>query len=173
VREAAASIGASLAGVRVRFDDRGHHRPGYKFNEWELKGVPIRLEIGPRDLQSNQVVVYRRDSGEKTPVAIAELGARLPALLEQIQTNLYDQALEFRKDNTFSPANYDELKEIAIGVKGFAEAPWCGGGACEEKVKAETKATIRVLPLDPEPVEGNCIVCGAPGTEKAIWAQSY
>jgi len=173
VREASASIAASLEGVRVKFDDREQHRPGYKFNEWELKGVPIRLEIGPRDLASSQVVVYRRDTAEKASVPIAELGTKLPALLEQIQTNLYDQALEFRKANTFSPADYGELREIAAEAKGFAEAAWCGQAACEEKVKAETKATIRVLPLDPEPTEGNCIVCGAPGTERAIWAQSY
>ena len=173
VRQAANEIASASQGVRMKFDDREQHRPGYKFNEWELKGVPIRLEIGPRDLASGQAVVYRRDTGEKAPAPIAELAGRLPALLDEIQQNLFDQALEFRKANTFSPGSYDELQEIAAGAKGFAEAPWCGEVVCEEKVKSETKATIRILPLDQEPPDGHCIVCGAPATEKAIWAQSY
>jgi prolyl-tRNA synthetase len=157
----------------VHTDDREEHRPGYKFNEWELKGVPIRLEIGPKDLAKGEVVLYRRDLRQKSPVPLEGLAGLIPGVLAGIQDELFAQALEFREGRTFHPSSYEELKALIKDPGGFVEAPWCGRPACEDRVKADTKATIRALPLDPAPVDGVCIVCGEPATEMAVWAQAY
>jgi prolyl-tRNA synthetase len=159
--------------VRVKVDDREEHRPGYKFNEWELKGVPIRLEIGPRDLEAGQVTVYRRDTGEKSTVALTSLADHIPDLLNDIQASLFRSAAEFREDHTFAPSDYGELTDLLSSAQGFVKAGWCGSPECEMKVKDDTKATIRLLPLDPVDPGGSCIVCGAKATELATWAQSY
>ncbi|MCW3043905.1 MAG: proline--tRNA ligase [Actinobacteria bacterium] len=161
------------AGVRVRTDDREEHRPGYKFNEWELKGVPIRLEIGPKDLAKGEIVLYRRDLRQKSPVPLEGLAEYIPGVLAGIQDELFAQALAFREGRTFRPSSYEELKALVKDPGGFIEALWCGRPSCEERVKADTKATIRALPLDPAPVQGLCIVCGEPATELAVWAQAY
>jgi prolyl-tRNA synthetase len=173
VLEAVQRIKDSLGNVRVKVDAREEHRPGYKFNEWELRGVPVRLEIGPRDLEAGQVMAYRRDTGEKSAVQLASLPAEIPRMLEDIQQNLFQSALDFRTDHTFSPGSYDELVDLLKGATGFVRGGWCGNPECETKVKDQTKATIRVLPLDPAEQEGSCIVCGSPATEVATWAQSY
>ncbi|HYN99006.1 MAG TPA: proline--tRNA ligase [Actinomycetota bacterium] len=173
VLEAVQRIKDSLGDVRVKVDAREEHRPGYKFNEWELRGVPVRLEIGPRDLDAGQVMAYRRDTGEKTAVQLASLPAEIPQMLQDIQQNLFQSALDFRTDHTFSPGSYDELVDLLKDASGFVRGGWCGNPECETKVKDQTKATIRVLPLDPSEQEGNCIVCGSPATELATWAQSY
>jgi len=167
-------VGAlKAAGVRVHTDDREEHRPGYKFNEWELKGVPIRLEIGPKDLARGEVVLYRRDLRQKSPVPLVGLAEHIPGVLAGIQDELFAQALAFREGRTFRPSSYEELKALIKDPGGFVEALWCGRPACEDRVKADTKATIRALPLDPIPVEGVCIVCGEPATELAVWALAY
>jgi prolyl-tRNA synthetase len=175
VTEAVTPVASALkaAGIRVRTDDREEHRPGYKFNEWELKGVPVRLEIGPRDVANGEVVLYRRDLRQKSPVPLKGLAEHIPGLLDDIQDELFAQALAFRESRTFRPSSYEELKALIKDPGGFIEALWCGRPACEEKVKADTRATIRALPLDPAPVEGACIVCGEPATELAVWAQAY
>ncbi len=175
VTEAVTPVASALkaAGIRVRTDDREEHRPGYKFNEWELKGVPVRLEIGPKDVAEGEVVLYRRDLRRKSPVPIEGLAEHIPGVLEGIQDELFTQALAFRQGRTFRPASYEELKALIKDPGGFVEGLWCGRLACEDKVKADTKATIRALPLDPAPVEGACIVCGEPATELAVWAQAY
>ena len=174
VLSAAREVEGSLeaAGVRVRLDDRDH-RPGFKFNEWELKGVPIRVEIGPRDLAAGQAVLYRRDLREKSTVPLGSLTERIPGLLEEIQTELFAQAAAFRESRTFRPETYDELQALIAAPGGFVEGYWCGRPACEAKVKADTRATIRTLTLDPEPVDGACVVCGEPAAERATWAQAY
>lgn len=133
----------------------------------------MRLEIGPRDLEAGQVTAYRRDTGEKSAVPLTSLPVAVPQMLEDIQNNLFRSALEFRTDHTFSPGSYDELVDLLKGAAGFVQGGWCGNPACETRVKDQTKATIRVLPLDPADQDGNCIVCGAPATEWATWAQSY
>ena len=161
------------AGVRVHTDDREEHRPGYKFNEWELKGVPVRLELGPRDVANGEVVLYRRDLRRKSPVPLKGIEEYIPGVLDGIQAELFAQALAFRESHTFRPATYEELKALIEDPGGFVEGLWCGRPACEEKVKADTKATIRALTLDPVTVEGSCIVCGEPATELAVWAQAY
>ncbi|HMC80828.1 MAG TPA: proline--tRNA ligase [Acidimicrobiia bacterium] len=175
VLEAVGSLAQALrdAAVRVQVDDREEHRPGYKFNEWELKGVPVRLEIGPRDLERSEVVLYRRDLRQKSPVPLEGLARHVPGLLDQIQAELFDQAAAFREERTFRPKTYDELQAFVKDPGGFVEALWCGSPECEDRVKADTRATIRLLPLDPVFPEGACIVCGKPATEWAVWAQAY
>ena len=173
VHEALARVQAALKGRRVKVDDREQLRPGYKYNEWELKGVPLRIELGPRDAAGSQVVVARRDTGEKETIAETSLSESVDKLLEQIQTNLYQEALAFREANTFTPKDYGEFKEMLAGGGGFLRGAWCGDPDCEAQIKAETKATIRFLPLQPEQPGEPCVHCGKPGAERATWALAY
>ncbi len=160
------------AGIRVRVDERDE-RPGFKFADHELRGVPIRIEVGPRDLDASQVTVVRRDSGEKTPVAMDAIAGRLPALLDEIQQGLFDDAVAFRDANSHRASSYDELRSLIADRGGFVTASWCGDAACEAQVKADTKATIRFLPLEPEDPGAPCVVCGRPGVDIATWAIAY
>ena len=173
VLDAVRRIADSLGDVRVKIDDREEHRPGYKFNEWELKGVPLRLEIGPRDLEAGQVLAFRRDTGEKSALPLTSLPVAVPDLLADIQRSMFQTAVDFRAERTFAPATYDELTDLLSAASGFVQGGWCGSRECEDKVKNDTKATIRVLPLDAEQQDGKCVVCGSPATELATWAQSY
>ncbi len=175
VLEAASDLEAALrdAGVRVRTDAREEHRPGYKFNEWELKGVPVRVELGPRDLDAGQATVFRRDTGVKEPWALGSVAERVPDLLADVHTTLLAQAVDFRDSHTIRPRTYEELREFVSAPGGFAVAPWDGSPESEARVKAETKATIRCLPLDAGKPEGVCIVTGNPAKETAVWAQAY
>lgn len=173
VLEACARVVRALEGARVHVDDREQHRPGYKFHEWELRGVPIRLEIGPRDLAAETTILFRRDTGAKGPEPLAGLAERIPLLLEEIQRGLFAEARAFMEARTFAPASYDELRDVIAGGGGFAVGAWCGESSCEEKVKSETKATIRTLPLEPVEVDGPCLVCGQRAAERATWAESY
>ena len=173
VHEALDRTKRALDGRRVKVDDREQLRPGYKYNEWELKGVPLRIELGPRDAAANQVVLARRDTGEKETVGEASLAEMVDKLLEQIQASLYESARAFREANTFRPKDYAEFKDILAGGGGFLEGAWCGDAACEAQIKAETKATIRFLPLQPEQPGEPCIHCGNPGSERATWALAY
>lgn len=172
VMETADKLKAQLEGARVKVDDRDH-RPGFKFNEWELKGVPLRVEIGPKDVDAGTVVVARRDLSTKETIPIADISTRIPALLGAIQSELFDQARSWVKERTITATSYEELRAHLIDAKGFAQGLWCGGTSCEDKVKSETKATIRALPIHPEKVDGRCVVCGEAASEKATWAQSY
>jgi prolyl-tRNA synthetase len=165
-------VGA-LGDVRVKVDDREGFRPGYKYNEWELKGVPIRLELGPKDIAAGQVTLARRDNGNKAPVPEAAVVARVAGVLDEIQRALYEEAASFRDAHTFAPTDYEEFKRMIADPGGFLEAGWCGDRACEDRVKADTKATIRYLPLDLEAPAGTCLVCGRPATERATWAVAY
>lgn len=161
------------AGFRIRVDDRADLRPGSKFADHELRGFPIRVEVGPRDLEADQVTVVRRDTGEKSSVPTTALGLRLPILLDEIQQALFDDALAFRDAQTHEVSSYDELRDVIGADGGFAVGAGCGHPECDAKVKAETKATIRFLPLEQEDPESPCSVCGSPGTEKATWAIAY
>lgn len=164
----------SSAGIRVKLDDRDGMSPGFKFNDWELRGVPLRLELGPRDAASGSVVLARRDRPGKegkssAPQAqIAEVALRT---LEDIQKSLYDRALAFRESNTVEASTYAELQQAV--VTGFASAWWCGASACEEKIKEETKATMRCIPLEQPGGSGQCVYCGQPAKEKGIFARAY
>jgi prolyl-tRNA synthetase len=161
-------------GVRVMLDDRDTQTPGWKFNEWELRGVPLRLEIGPKDIEKSQVVLARRDTREKSSVPMDGLAARVEQLLRTIQRALYERAIEYRDEHTSSADSYDEFKEIMEGRPGFVISPWCGSAACEGEIKAETQATIRNIPFDSPPAAGKtCLKCGTPATMHAWFAKAY
>jgi prolyl-tRNA synthetase len=163
------------AGFRVRLDDRDE-RPGWKFSEWELRGVPLRVEIGPRDIQKSQVLAARRDTREKIGIPMAELGAKVRDLLEDIQQNLFARAVQFRDERTRRVESYDAFKEAMEGRPGFVIAPWCGSAACESQIKDDTQATIRNMPLDgaTQALESRrCIRCDAPAQSEAWFAKAY
>ena len=161
-------------GVRVLLDDRDSQTPGWKFNEWELRGVPVRLEIGPKDLEKQQVVLARRDTREKSFVPMDGLADRVEGLLKEIQKALYDRAIKYREEHTSQTDSYDEFKRILDGRPGFVIAPWCGSAACEAQIKAETQATIRNIPFtSPKPDGKSCLRCGSPATAHAWFAKSY
>ena len=160
-------------GARCRVDDRDQHRPGFKFSEWELKGVPLRIEVGPKDVDAGQAVVVDRVSGSKNSLKVSDVGPGIRDLLEGVQRTLYDDALDFRQANTHEVADYDSLVRGIESEGGFWVGPWCGELGCEEKVAIETKATIRCLPLERVDPDGACVVCGKPGAEVATWARAY
>jgi prolyl-tRNA synthetase len=173
--EVATKLRDDLAGngVRVKLDDRDQHRPGYKFSEWELKGVPVRVELGPRDVQAGEVVVADRVTAEKRSVSISEATTTMARILADVQAALFEDARTFREDNTHDIEDYQSFASGLDELGGFWIGAWCGGVECEEKVATETKASLRVLPLEREDPGAPCVVCGKPGTEKAIWARAY
>jgi prolyl-tRNA synthetase len=175
VLEVGAKLRDALAGsgVRVKLDDRDQHRPGYKFSEWELKGVPIRVEIGPRDVASDQVVVVDRLGGDRKQLATSRALASIADLLDEVQRSLYADAMAFRAANTHEVSSYEDFTRDIEDRGGFWVGAWCGDQACEEKVTENTKATIRLLPLEREDPDAACLVCGKPGLERATWAKSY
>ena len=177
VLRAAAAIRDELraAGVRVRLDDRAEYRPGFKFNEWELKGAPVRIELGGRDLAAGAATVARRDTGEKQQIPLATVATEIQELLSAIQTSLFRAALHDRERRTLSNLDsYPEMIEYLREARGFASASWCGSGECEARVKDESSATIRCLPLVQQPQRSNtCICCGRAAAHSAVWAQAY
>ncbi len=160
-------------GVRVRLDDREEHSPGWKYAEWEMRGVPLRLEIGPRDVERGQVMLVRRDTREKMAASRDGLSERVDELLDAIQQELFDRAVAFRDEHTVRTADRAEFDAVLEGRPGYVVAPWCGEAGCEARVKTATQATIRNLPLDPSPASGSCIQCGKPGQVDAYFAKSY
>lgn len=175
VGEMVARVEKMLKGkVRLKVD-MSENTPGWKFNEWELRGVPVRMEIGPRDAQSNSVVLVRRDTRAKENVSVDALEARLPVLLEEIQRDLYRRALAFREQHTYSTDSYEEFKQIIAEQRGFVRVKWAEDSAAELAIKEETKATLRVIPFDqPEGgVQGKSIYSGKPATCEAIFARAY
>jgi prolyl-tRNA synthetase len=161
-------------GVRVMLDDRDSQTPGWKFNEWELRGVPLRLEVGPKDIEKSQVVLARRDTREKSFVPMEGLAAEVERRLTDIQQALFNRAIRFREEHTTSTDSYDDFKEIMEGRPGFVISPWCGSAECEAAIKAETQATIRNIPFTSEPTSGRtCIKCGAAATTFAWFAKAY
>jgi prolyl-tRNA synthetase len=157
--------------VRVRVDDRDNVSPGWKFNEWELKGVPIRIEIGPKDLEKGQVVLVRRDTGQKTPTAMDSVSFQVPGILEEIQEALLKKAKERLEAGCRKAESYDEFKKT-IEEGGFIYAPWCGSRECEDRISEETKATIRLLPEGAEE-GGACIACGKSPAKRVPFARAY
>ena len=174
---AAAAVADDLraAGVRVRVDDRPEHRPGFKFNEWELKGVPLRIEIGGRDLAAAVVTVARRDSGEKQQIPLPRVGTTINELLSDVQTSLFRASQDEQERRTLrDPGSYDEMVEFLRDAGGFVAASWCGRTECEARVKDESSATIRCLPLVERSAQGStCVCCGQMATTTAVWAQAY
>ncbi|MGA8555554.1 MAG: His/Gly/Thr/Pro-type tRNA ligase C-terminal domain-containing protein, partial [Candidatus Acidiferrales bacterium] len=162
------------AGIRVKMDERDGISPGFKFNDWEMRGVPLRLELGPKDVAKGSVVLARRDrpgKEGKTFVPQQGIAAAVTELLSEIQQALYDRALAFRKTNTIEPADYEEFKKAV--EKGFAFSWWCGSADCEASIKEETKATMRCIPLEQPGGTGKCIHCGNSSPQKAIFARAY
>ena len=171
-REIRASLVA--AGLRVMLDERDTQTPGWKFNEWELRGVPLRLEIGPKDLEKSQVVLARRDTREKSFVPMDGLAASVEERLATIQQALLERARVFREEHTTHTDSYDQFKDVMEGRPGFVVAPWCGSAACEAAIKADTQATIRNLPFTSPAVEGKaCVKCGSPAVTSAWFAKAY
>jgi len=160
------------AGIGFKIDDREQHSPGWKFNEWEKRGVPLRIEVGPKDLDKNQVILARRDTREKTPVSQDGLDRTVLDMLATIQKSLYDRALAFREKHTYQVDDYAKFGELLDGG-GFLWSHWCGSGECEEQVKDETKATIRNIPRDSRAEEGRCIKCGVRSERRVIFARAY
>lgn len=159
--------------IRIRVDDRDDRSPGYKFNHWELRGVPIRIEIGPRDLEAGQAVLALRDTGEKITVPLATLRDVLPALLAEMQDRLFAAAQTRLDALTVDVSAWDVLAERVAANAGWNRVWWCGDAACETRIKGETKATIRCIPFDQPGGEGPCIACGTTATGQAIVARAY
>ena len=175
INEAVDGIKASLEaeGITVKYDNNDHQRPGWKFAEYELKGIPVRVVIGPRDLQSGTAEVARRDTREKTSVSIGALSAHIKTLLDDIQQNLYNRALKFREDNTHRVDDFDSFQKLAEGDGGFIWAHWDGTPESEDVIKQKTKASIRCIPLNGERESGKCIVSGKPSERRVLLAKSY
>lgn len=160
---------------RVEIDPREEYSAGWKFNHWEMKGVPLRLEIGPKDIEKNQAVLVRRDTHEKLFVSLDELEEKIEALLEDIQQQMFDAAVERRKENTYAVTDYEEFKALMAEKNAFVKAMWCGESACEEKIKEDTTATIRCIPFDHEQEElsDTCLCCGKKAKEMVYIAKAY
>ena len=161
------------AGIRVTLDERDE-RPGWKFSEWEMRGVPLRLEIGPKDIEKGQVLLARRDTREKLGVPMDGLPGKVRELLDEIQRGLLERAIKFREEHTFHADDYATFKTTMEGRPGFVIAPWCGDAACEAQIKTETQATIRNMPLDRKAPEGKgCVRCDKPAVAEAWFAKAY
>jgi prolyl-tRNA synthetase len=184
VLKAAKELKAQLiqANLRVTLDEREGFSPGWKFNDWEMRGVPVRVELGPKDVAKQAAMLARRDKpGKEGKVSapLADLAGTIQKLLEEIHQSLFDRALAFRRANTREVNDYNEFKKAV--ETGFAFAYWCGKGGCEEKIKEETRATMRCIPLDQDAVmgvggksgTGNCIYCGSAAKERAIFGRAY
>ena len=176
VLDAARKLNAELvkANIRVKLDEREGQSAGWKFNDWEMRGVPLRVELGPKDVAKQAAVLARRDrpgKEGKVSASLADIGVTIEKLLVEIQQALHDKALAFRKSNTHDANTYDDLKKAV--ETGFAFSSWCGSGECEAKIKEETRATMRCIPLEQTGAAGNCVYCGKPAAERAIFARAY
>lgn len=160
-------------GFSVKYDDRDTHKPGWKFAEYEFKGVPVRLAMGPRDLENGTVEVVRRDTLEKESLQQKDIANKVEHLLENIQQNLFQKALDFRDNNSHVVNTYEEFKDLIDTKGGFIYAHWDGSAETEEKIKQETKATIRCIPLAGKKEEGKCMVSGKPSKQRVIFAKAY
>ena len=169
-----AKVEQEIQSFRIKIDRREEVTPGFKFNDWEMRGVPLRIEIGPRDVQNSTLAFSRRDmpgKAGKTFVKHTQIEAQVAEALQSIQATLFERALAFRRANTYEPKDYDELKTVVD--KGWAFSWWCGDPECEAQAKEETKATTRCIPLEQDSGQGNCIICSKPATEKVIFGRAY
>jgi prolyl-tRNA synthetase len=174
VLETANRVKRELASsVTVNLDDREQFKPGFKFAEWEMKGVPLRLELGPRDVAAGQAVIVRRDNGAKSPAPLDGISGAVERALDEVQSGLYQKALEFRKNSTRKIDTWDEFRQFVESDGGFALIHWAGDSADEARMQEETKATIRCIPFDSEPEEGVCILTGKKSMRRVVAARSY
>ena len=160
-------------GIRVTLDDRDSYSPGWKFAEWELRGAPVRIEIGPKDIEKSAVMVARRDTRQKDSLAMDGLADAIAGRLDEIQKALFDRALKFRDEHTTRVSSYDEFKAAMEGRPGFVIAGWCGSADCEARIKADTQATLRNIPFGGAKVTGVCVKCGQPSSGEAWFAKAY
>jgi len=166
-------IKCKALGIRVKYDDNDNNRPGWKFAEYEMKGVPVRIAIGARDLKKNIVEVARRDTKEKMSVSIDGLADTIHVLLNDIQQNIYSKAKTYRDENITKTDTWEEFEKLLDGTGGFISAHWDGTAATEEKIKELTKATIRCIPINNIQEEGSCILTGNPSKERVLFARAY
>lgn len=173
VLEKAEGLRARLKKIcRVRMDD-SEQSPGWKFSQYEMKGVPLRLEIGPKDIEKNQCVLVRRDNREKTFVSLDELEAKIPELLEAVRQGMYDKALARREQMTYTAVSLEEMQKTADEKPGFIKAMWCGDQACEEKLKEEAGVSSRCMPFEQEHLSDTCVCCGRPAKTMVYWGKAY
>ena len=157
---------------RAKLDD-SEQSPGWKFAEYEMKGVPLRIELGPKDIENNVCVVVRRDNGEKIEVSLEQLESKIPELLSAVHNGLYQKALKRREEMTFDAKNLDEMKEIADNMPGFIRAMWCGDRDCEDKLKEIAGVTSRCIPFEQEKIDGKCVCCGKEAKHMLYWGKAY
>ena len=155
------------------FDDRDGFKPGYKFYDWEMKGVPLRIEIGPKDIENKKVVFARRDSGEKMDVPINATAQKVKETLDTIQNDMFDRAKKYLDEHTHEVDDYEKLKKITDESGGFVWAPWCGNPECEQRIQDETKATIRLIPFDAPEIEATCVACPEKASIRVPFAKAY
>lgn len=172
VLEKAAQLKDMLSGFRVKVDDTDKS-PGWKFSEQEMRGIPLRVEIGPKDMEAGQCVVVRRDNGEKTTVLIEELSSKVTEILDTMQREMLEKARAHRDAHTYTAVTYDELKKTVAEKPGFIKAMWCGDEACELRIKEETTATSRCMPFEQEQLSDKCVCCGRPAKKMVFWGKAY
>jgi len=172
VLEKAAELKAALKGFRVKVDDTDK-TPGWKFSEQEMRGIPIRIEIGPKDIEENKCVVCRRDTREKIQVSLDEIQPKVGEILEQIQNEMLEKARSHRELHTYTAETYEEFGNTINEKPGFIKAMWCGDQACEDKIKEDTGATSRCMPFHQEKITDKCICCGKPATKMVYWGRAY
>ena len=160
------------AGLRVKVDDTDK-KPGWKFSEQEMRGIPVRVEMGPRDIEAGQAIIVRRDTREKTTVAIESLAEEIKNILDTMQTEMLERARTHREAHTYVATNYDEFKDVVANKPGFVKAMWCGDQACEDKIKEETTATSRCMPFEQEHLSDVCVCCGRPAKKMVYWGKAY
>ena len=160
------------AGLRVKVDDTDK-KPGWKFSEQEMRGIPVRVEMGPRDIEAGQAIIVRRDTREKTTVAIESLAEEIKNILDKMQAEMLERARTHREAHTYVATNYDEFKDVVANKPGFVKAMWCGDQACEDKIKEETTATSRCMPFEQEHLSDVCVCCGRPAKKMVYWGKAY
>ena len=174
VLEKAAEVKEKLinAGLRVKVDDSDKN-PGWKFSEQEMRGIPVRIEMGPRDIEANQAVIVRRDTREKTVVSIDELDVKVKEILDTMQVEMLERARKHRDAHTYVATDYEEFKQTVANKPGFVKAMWCGNEECEDKIKEDTTATSRCMPFNQEKLSDVCVCCGKPATKMVYWGKAY
>jgi prolyl-tRNA synthetase len=161
-----------LSDFRVKIDD-SDNKPGWKFAEAEMRGIPVRVEIGPKDIEAGQAIIARRDTGEKMTVSLDELESKVGEVLAQMQTEMLERARAHRDAHTYVATNYEEFKDTAVNKPGFIKAMWCGDRACEDKIKEELAVTSRCMPFNQEQLSDVCVCCGRPAKKMVYWGKAY
>ncbi len=172
VLDKAYELKSRLADFKVKVDD-SEKSPGWKFAEAEMRGIPVRIEIGPKDIEANQAVIVRRDNREKQVVSLDTLEESVANTLETMQKEMLERARAHRDSHTYTAANYEEFKDIIANKPGFVKAMWCGDQACEDKIKEETTATSRCMPFKQEHISDVCVCCGRPAKAMVYWGKAY